>query len=263
MWIWYFDRGRIVCSEGIDIFDDFPFFVLLLSVFQRMDRHAFGQHAAFRREKHLDKVERHTRSETAAAEASYTVKQLRGQGVWSFKAKEPGGKEQRFSFDPSSIPQLLELAGRGTAVFDVDLVPTPNTPQKFCGVPYTDLEMVVKIYHPEEARTSEVDILKRAYAAAKKEDPEDFIPSDWKPLNGKHHIQGHLPVLLGCADHEDPFSPYLDALDIEPKGTKRRLRLLVFLKLKKITDLSGPEYIKAWLDCLLCELQSSNVIPSY
>jgi hypothetical protein len=70
-------------------------------------------------------------------------------------------------------------------------------------------------------------------------------------------------VLLACADHEDPFSPYLDALGIEPRGTKRCLRLLVFLKLKKITDLSGPEYLKAWLDCLLCELRSSNVAPSY
>jgi hypothetical protein len=37
--------------------------------------------------------------------------------------------------------------------------------------------MVVKIYHPEEARMSEVDILKRAYVEAEKKDPEDFVPS--------------------------------------------------------------------------------------
>jgi hypothetical protein len=261
MWIWYFDQGRIVCSEGMDIFDDFPFFVMLLAIFQRMDRHAFGQHAAFTRVPELAPPQetRRMRSDVAAANASQTVQQLRGQGTWTFTAKEPSGREQQFSFEPGSVPQLLELVGRGTAVFDVKAVETPGEPAMFCGVPYSNLEMVVKIYHPEGTRTSEVDILKRAYAEAQKKESGDFIPSDWLPSNGQHHIQGHLPVLVACADHEDSFSPYLEALGIKcERGTKRCLRLLVFLKLNKITDLSGSEYIKAWLDCLLCGSQSST-----
>lgn len=47
MYLWYFDRGCIICLEGMDFINNFLFLVVFLSIFHYMDCHRFGQHWAF------------------------------------------------------------------------------------------------------------------------------------------------------------------------------------------------------------------------
>jgi hypothetical protein len=84
-----------------------------------------------------------------------------------------------------------------------------------------------------------------------KDNPSDMLSPGLRPANGKSHIKGHLPVLVACAEHDESFAPFFKALNIETRAS-RRLRILVFIKLRNLTELSGLKYFKAWLDCLLC-----------
>jgi hypothetical protein len=111
----------------------------------------------------------------------------------------------------------------------------------------------MKVFHLEESQMCTGDITKHAHTEAQSDEVEDLIPTDWKVPNDQHHIRGRLPVLIARMDH-DSCSPYMETPDLKP----RCIRLPVFLKLKKITDLSRAEYLKAWLDCLLCTFSNST-----
>jgi hypothetical protein len=269
MYLWYYDGGRILKSTGMDIITDFPFFVLFLSILHRMDCHGFGQHPAFQLkagDEPSETVPRPTTRSRTAHPPSESTRQLGGKGTWRFTVTDPKGHPQQFAFKPCDVPNLLQLLGRRTGVYDVCHVKEAGKPATFCGIPYDALDMVVKVYHPEQARTSEVDVLKHVYAEALQHDPAECardldpvadissptIPSDWYPSNGMNHIMGHTPVLVGYADHPEIFTSYLElVLGSKPLCT-RLFRILVFIKLKPLYELSGDEYLKGWLDCVLC-----------
>jgi hypothetical protein len=116
----------------------------------------------------------------------------------------------------------------------------------------------MKVFHLQASQTYSGDITEHANAKAQSDAAEDMISTDWKLPNDQHHIRGRLPVLIASVDHDDPRWPCLETPDLKP----RCLRLPAFLKLKKITDLSGSEYLKAWLDCLLCTLYGSTLAAS-
>jgi hypothetical protein len=137
-------------------------------------------------------------------------------------------------------------------------VSTGDGNQNTTEMSYAQPEMSTKVSHLEATQAYSGDMTKNVYTEAPSDEPGDFTPMDWKLPNNQHRIRGRLPVLIDSVDHDDPCSPYLKTPDIKP----RRLHLPVFLKLNEITDLSGPEYIKAWLDCLLCGLPLSTVISS-
>jgi hypothetical protein len=274
MYLWYYDGGRILKSTGMDIITDFPFFVLFLSILHRMDCYGFGQHPAFQWIPEVTSgsvPQLRTRSRTVRGPSESTL-QLGGKGTWSFTVTDPEGHPQQFAFEPCETPNFLQLLGRGTGVYDVHHVDKAGEPATFCGIPYSALDMVVKIYHPEDARTSEVDILKHVYAEALDQNPAECsreldpvadissptIPSNWYPSNGVSHIMGHAPVLVGYADHPEIFTSYLElVLGSKPLST-RLLRILVFIKLRPLYKLAGDEYFKAWLDCVICRF---SVVP--
>jgi hypothetical protein len=116
----------------------------------------------------------------------------------------------------------------------------------------------MKVFHLEASQMYAGEITKHAHTEAQGDEADDFVPTKWKLSNDQLHTRGRLPVLIANVDHDEPCWPCLEIADIKPKC----LRLPVFLKLKEITDLSGAEYLKAWLDCLLCTFRGSTLTAS-
>ncbi|OJA10657.1 hypothetical protein AZE42_07281, partial [Rhizopogon vesiculosus] len=85
-------------------------------------------------------------------------------------------------------------------------------------------DMVAKVFWAEEQRTSEPDILKKVYEIAEEQDA----------------VKGHVPHLLWHHKFQEPMSKIREALGIsEPAEGSRVLYILVFRKLKPITELKG------------------------
>jgi hypothetical protein len=236
MWLWYFDRGTIVRTKGMDIFEDFPFFALLLSIFQRMGRHAFGLHSAF------DPVKPNP------LPVEEWIEQFSPTAEYEFVVKDAQEKPLRLRFKPGSKPMHLSLLSRGTVVSDVEIVGDYIS----CGRDLRDVELVAKIYHPEESRTSEVHLLKYAYNVAQQDPPENLFPPSLAPSNGKSFVQGHMPMLLGCAEYEEPYTSALEMFGVKTEA-RWLVRILLFVKLRQLSELSGVEYLKAFFYCFLCE----------
>jgi hypothetical protein len=102
-------------------------------------------------------------------------------------------------------------------------------------------ELVAKIYHPNENRESEADILALAYKVAAGTD-EDAAA-----------VRRHLPVLVAENTWEDDTAKLIqEVTGIAKKGDKKqfpKLCVLVFLKLSPIWELSGLLFMKVFRDC--------------
>ncbi|OJA15128.1 hypothetical protein AZE42_14045 [Rhizopogon vesiculosus] len=97
--------------------------------------------------------------------------------------------------------------------------------------------MVAKVFWVEEQHTSEPDILKKVYEIAEEQDA----------------VKGHVPHLLWHRKFKEPMSKIREALGIsEPAEGGRVLYILVFRKLKPITELKGTEFFDAWRQCIMC-----------
>ncbi|KAG1807196.1 hypothetical protein EV424DRAFT_248780 [Suillus variegatus] len=97
--------------------------------------------------------------------------------------------------------------------------------------------MVAKVFWAEEQRASEPDILKKVYEIAEEQDA----------------VKGHVPHLLWHHKFKDPTSKIREALGVsEPAKGSRVLYILVFCKLKPITELKGTEFFDAWRQCIMC-----------
>jgi hypothetical protein len=97
--------------------------------------------------------------------------------------------------------------------------------------------MVAKIFWGEESRTSEPEILKRVEKIANEHDS----------------VRGHIPQLLWHHTFTDPTSAMRKALGVpEPTTGSRILHILVFPKLRPITELHGKELFDVWYQCILC-----------
>jgi hypothetical protein len=90
--------------------------------------------------------------------------------------------------------------------------------------------MVAKILWAGEQRASEPGILKKVYEVAAEQDA----------------VKGHVPHLLWHHKFKDPTSQFREALGVsEPAKGNRVLYILVFRKLKLITELEGTEFFDA------------------
>ena len=100
-------------------------------------------------------------------------------------------------------------------------------------------DLVVKMYWPEENRTSEVEILKKAREYGEKID----------------FIRNHIPEIV-C--HPDPnflcgsTKTIRQFLGISPDGC-RRLRVITFRQLLPIEKLKEKDMLTAYLQCFFCE----------
>ncbi|KAG2745719.1 hypothetical protein P692DRAFT_201774918 [Suillus brevipes Sb2] len=150
IYTWYFDRqGAIQCS-GINFVQDFPRFMVLLLVMQRMPYAKWGHH---------------------------TLPELVSSAEIRVHDKKLGEVDLKFDLASNKRTTHFGLRGRATTVFPVEsaalsaLVPqlphhNPHNP--------TD-KLVAKLYWPEEERESEADILQKVYKIAN-EDVEHHVP---------------------------------------------------------------------------------------
>ncbi|KAG1803457.1 hypothetical protein EV424DRAFT_1647590 [Suillus variegatus] len=99
--------------------------------------------------------------------------------------------------------------------------------------------MVAKIFWGEASRTSEPEILDKVDEIAK-------VHSS---------VKGHIPELLWHYKFTNSTSAIREALGVpDPTTGSRILYILVFRKLKPITELYGRELFDVWYQCILCHL---------
>ncbi|KAG0699024.1 hypothetical protein DFH29DRAFT_855315 [Suillus ampliporus] len=165
-----------------------------------------------------------------------------------FKAvKEEGGgvKEGLLRFELGGMDLVLHtddpervthygLKGRATNVFPVT---SKKLAEEHQGI--EEDGMVAKIFWGEEKRTSEPEILANVYEIAKLQET----------------VKDHVPQLLGHYKVDNPTSAVREALGM-PNPTKgsRVLYILVFRKLRPITELNAEDFFNVWRQCISCHL---------
>ncbi|KAN0073650.1 hypothetical protein V8E55_012127 [Tylopilus felleus] len=98
-------------------------------------------------------------------------------------------------------------------------------------------DLVVKLFWAEATRTSEPDILKRVYEIAHDKD-----------------VEGHVPVMLWYKSFEDTSTAKIRMrLGLKPEGG-RVLYMIIFRKLRPITELTGRDFLLAWWETVKCHL---------
>jgi hypothetical protein len=160
----------------------------------------------------------------------------------SFVADEGPGQRITIVFYPDDHEIYLgtTLIGRGTSVIGGRKGPPPD-PTQFGN---TDQlregnDLVVKIYWPEEKRTSEVEILEKAKEYGEK---IDFIGN-------------HIPEMV-C--HRDPnflcssTKTIRQFLGLSTDGS-RCLRVIGFRRLRSIKELKEKDMLTAYLQCFFCK----------
>jgi len=99
----------------------------------------------------------------------------------------------------------------------------------------------IKIYWPEEALQSERELLDNA----------------WKAAGNDTDITNHLPIVVSQQDYAYTTGAVRRALGLGDSEAghppSRVLRAVVFADLEPITQLTGKDFVRAWLQCVRCE----------
>jgi hypothetical protein len=99
------------------------------------------------------------------------------------------------------------------------------------------MELVLKVYWPEESRINEADIIDEASRIAE----------------GSKHVKGHLPDLIWARDFDGYSTKNIrKAFGIKSEGP-RVLRVMLFRRFYPITDLTGDRFWKAFWQCFRCK----------
>ena len=124
------------------------------------------------------------------------------------------------------------LKGRATNVFPVT--------SKVLADAFPDAKedgMVATIFWAEDQRTSEPDILKKV---------EEIASSN-------ANVKDHIPDLFWYYKFDESTSEIRKLLGFpEPKKGSRALYILVFRRLRPITELCGKDFFNVWQQCILC-----------
>jgi len=205
------------------VVDDLPHFLLLLLILQRFDGAKWGYFT--------DCPQSGVRLEPKGKTLTY-----------SFGADKATGERITVVFYPQlhNIHLGNTLIGRGTSVIGGRMGPSPES----TGLGDADKlregnDMVVKTYWPEEKRTSEVEILKKAREYGE----------------GIDFIGDHIPEMV-C--HLDPnflcssTKTIRQFLGLSTDGS-RRLRMITFRRLVPIKRLKEKDMLTAYLQCFFCE----------
>jgi len=203
--------------------DDLPHFLLLLLIFQRFDDVKWG---------HFAKCPR----------SGVTIERGDNPMTVSLVADAETGEKTTVTFYPREHEIYMgnTLIGRGTSVIGGREGPPPDSTQFGNAVKLQEEnDIVVKIYWPEETRTSEVEILKKAREYGER---IDFIGN-------------HIPEMV-C--HLDPNFPCSSTKTIRQflglhGGGFRRLRIIAFRRLLPIKSLKEKDMLTAYLQCFFCE----------
>ena len=263
LWVLYFDRQGIIQSDGINLIGDLPRFLVLLLAFQRFDLEDWGVVTALNPKAELvhnpnppvpQDMEAQHRYPTRGDDGNREIHRSR-----ALRAVIPKDcvldvaerldvvfKDTTYALDtlriqtdelPSYRPQCL--AGRATTVVDGRPVKTKDDS--------SEQQVVCKIYHPEAARENEGKVIRHIYKQVEMGNDPDMTK--------------HLPTMLLCGDIRGSLTNRVRSfLGISWKG-HRTMRLIVFVKLREITELTGENFIKAWLEIVKCK--SRSIYPRF
>jgi hypothetical protein len=225
IYLWYFDRQDAIQCSGINYVQDLPRFMVLLLAIQRMPFAEWGYNRVFEPE----------------SESSGEVR---------LPDEHIGEVDLAFDLKSDKRTTHFGLRGRATTVFPVKsrtlsaLVPTlpHHNPHN------TTNELVAKLYWPEEERESEVEILKKVYEIAMKDE------------EGK--VKHHVPEMVWSHKFEDTSTANIrKALGLKDAERGRRvLYIIVFRKLDPITDLSDKQFLAAWWHIVVCMCSSLRLL---
>ena len=203
--------------------DDLPHFLLLLLIFQRFDDAKWG---------HFAKCPR----------SGVSMERANDPMTVSLVANAETDEKTTVVFYPQEHEIYMgnTLIGRGTSVIGGREGPSPDSTHFGDAVKLQEgNDVVVKIYWPEETRTSEVEILKKAREYGER---IDFIGN-------------HIPEMV-C--HLDPNFPCSSTKTIRQflglhEDGSRRLRIIAFRRLLSIKSLKEKDMLTAYLQCFFCE----------
>ena len=205
--------------------DDLPHFLLLLLILQRFDDTKWGYF-------------------TECPHSGLRVEQKAKLFTASFVADEQAGKNVAVVFYPEDHEIYLgtTLIGRGTSVIGGRRGPPPDpTVLNDTSKLREGNDLAVKIYWPEEKRRSEIELLEKAREYGEK---VDFIGN-------------HIPEMV-C--HRDPNFLCSSTKTIRQflglrTGGSRRLRIIVFRRLRPIKELKEKDMLTAYLQCFFCKYE--------
>jgi hypothetical protein len=160
--------------------------------------------------------------------------QVGGKQCHEFKIedKDLGTVDLLFHISRDERVTHYGLQGRATSVVPVT---SESLTKKY---PNIQDGMVAKIFWGEASRTSELKILEKVEEIAKEHES----------------VKGHIPELLWHHTFMNPTSAVREALGVpEPTTGSRMLYILVFRKLRPITELHGKKLFDVWHQCILCK----------
>jgi hypothetical protein len=213
IYIWYFDRQDAIQCSGFNFIHDLPRFLVFLLIMQRMQYAQWGHNPLFDPE----------------PASSVTVK---------VPDEKLGTVDLEFDFTSSERTTHYGLRGRATNVFPVKSVRLSREARQRPSRNKTD-ELVAKIYWPEQSRQSEAEILEEVHKIAA-ENPE---------------VKDHVPDVIWSRKFEGTSTAKIrEALGIDDAQVGSRvLYIIVFRKLRPITQLSGDRFLRAWWQAVRCK----------
>jgi len=217
----------------MDLVGDLPRFLLLLLILQRFDDAKWGYF-------------------TECPQSGLKVEPTAELFTTSFVAEEETGQEITTFFYPDDHEIYLgtTLIRRGTNVIGGRRAHLPEiTELRNTSNLREGNDLAVKIYWPEEGRTSEVEILKKAKEYGKK-------------IN---FIGNHLPEVI-C--HRDPNFLGSSTKTIRqflglPTNGSRRLRIIVSRLLRPIKELKKRDMLTAYLQRFFCKYHGRTVLNTH
>jgi len=151
-----------------------------------------------------------------------------------------------FSVESEDRTTHFGLRGRATNVLPVTSDVLSSLPRARHSLNDTD-ELVAKLYWPEGSRQSEADILEEVYKIA--DGKREHMTEE-----ERKQVDGHVPEMVWFHKFEDTSTASIrEALGIkDAKRGSRVFYIIVFRKLRPITELSGQEFLRAWWHAVLC-----------
>jgi hypothetical protein len=213
-YVWWYDNEGAIQSYGINFIEDLPHFLVLLLCFDRFSAKDWGIVSEFTQEE-------------------------AGHCVLSIPSADPSCPDSASTIlinQTEKIRGHLGIVGRATQMLSATSQSTISRRQGETR-DLKGMELVLKVYWPEESRINEADIIDKAGGIAKE----------------NIHVDGHLPDLIWAGDFDEYSTKHIRmACDMKSEG-HRVLRVMLFRRLYPITDLTGERFWKAFWQCFRCK----------
>ena len=215
--IWYFDRENAIQCSGFNFIHNLPRLLVFLLIMQRLSYAHWGHNRLF---------------EPAPG----------ALGKIAMEDEKLGTVDLQLHLDSPERVTHYGLRGRATNVFPVTSKTLSQEARKHPSLNQTD-ELVAKLYWPEQSRQSEAEILEEVHKIAA----------------GKAEVKVHIPEVIWSHRFQGTSTAKIrKALGIDDaQGGNRVLYIIVFRKLRPITELSGDEFLRAWWHAVVCRCSHS------